>query len=118
MTDERTILERAIERFQPESGIVDRVYERRDRRQRTQRIAAATLALLLTAGVVAGLAAVSRSQSEPGHPPPPTLPMRMHNGSIDTFGFTNGVRMLDPRGVGAFVVKCADSCTEIFDASW
>ena len=47
----------------------------------------------------------------------------MHNGSIDTFGIgSNGVRALDarafPHGIGAFVVKCSGSCTEIFDASW
>ena len=122
MIDERGAIERAMQRFQPEPGIVDRVYDRRHRKRRAQRIEAAALGLLLAAGVVGGAVAVSRSRSVPAQPRPSIAPLpRMHNGSIDVFGIlTNGVRALDvrafPDGIGAFVVKCSGSCTEIFDA--
>jgi WD40 repeat protein len=118
MIDERDAIERAIQRFRPEPGIVDRVYDRLHRKQRTQRIEAAALALLLAAGVVGGAVAVSRSRNVPVEPAPPIVLPRMHNGSIDGFGFTNGVRELDADRLGAFVVKCSGSCTEIFDAGW
>ena len=124
MIDERGAIERAMQRFQPEPGIVDRIYDRRHRKRRAQRIEAAALGLLLAAGVVGGAVAVSRSRSVPVQPPPSISPLpRMHNGSIDAFGIgSNGVRALDvrafPHGIGAFVVKCSGSCTEIFDASW
>jgi Tol biopolymer transport system component len=120
MIDERAALERAAQRFQPEPGIVDRIYDRRHRRQRHQRIEAAALALVLAAGVIGGAVAVSRNRAVPAQPSPPTLvPLpRMHNGSIGVFGFTNGVRLFDAHGIGAFAVKCSGSCTEIFDASW
>ncbi len=126
MIDERGAIERAMQRFQPEPGIVDRIYDRRHRKLRAQRIEAAALGLLLAASVVGGAVAVSRSRSVPVQPPPSIAPLpsmaplpRMHNGSIDVFGvLTNGVRALDAEGIGAFVVKCSGSCTEIFDASW
>ncbi len=120
MIDERGAIERAMQRFQPEPGIVDRIYDRRHRKRRAQRIEAAALGLLLAAGVVGGAVAVSRSRNVPAQPPPSIAPLpRMHNGPIDAFGIlTNGVRALDAEGIGAFVVKCSGSCTEIFDASW
>ena len=124
MIDERGAIERAMQRFQPEPGIVDRVYDRRHRKRRAQRIQAMALGLLVAASVVGGAVAVSRSRNVPAQPSPSIAPLpRMHNGSIDVFGIlTNGVRALDvnasPGGIGAFVVKCSGSCTEIFDASW
>jgi Tol biopolymer transport system component len=121
MMDERAAIERAIERFQPESGIVDRVYDRRRRKQRIRRIGTAGLALILTAALIAGVVTVSRSRSVPAGPRPPTFrPMPLlNNGAIDGFGITtDGVRVLDRDGLGAFVVKCSGSCTWIPSASW
>ena len=70
MMDERAAIERAIARFQPESGIVDRVYDRRRRKQGIRRIGTAGLALILTAALIAGVVTVSRSRSVPAGPRP------------------------------------------------
>lgn len=45
MIDERAELERAIRRFRPDPGIVERVLERRRRQQRNSRVAAAIVAV-------------------------------------------------------------------------
>ena len=74
MMDERAAIERAIERFQPESGIVDRVYDRRRRKQRIRRIGTAGLALILTAALIAGVVTVSTIAQRPGRSPASDLP--------------------------------------------
>jgi hypothetical protein len=73
MIDEREHLERALRRFRPESGIVERVYRRRDRKQRNQRIAAAVVGLIL-AGTAWGVLARSflSHGPVPADEPPPT----------------------------------------------
>jgi hypothetical protein len=45
MIDERDLLERALGHFEPESGLIDRIYGRRDRRRRVQRIAAGAVGI-------------------------------------------------------------------------
>jgi Tol biopolymer transport system component len=115
MNDDRTVIEQAVRQLRPAPGILDRIYERRRKRQRNQRIAAATVALAVVALVVASAVALGREASAPRVSPAGSL--RMHNGSIDVFGFTDGVRTLDQDGKGRFVVKCG-SCTKVDFASW
>jgi Tol biopolymer transport system component len=45
MIDERDLLERALRRFEPEPGFTDRVFRRRDRKRRNQRIAAGVVGI-------------------------------------------------------------------------
>jgi outer membrane protein assembly factor BamB len=52
MIDEREALERAARRSSPEAGIVERVYRRRDRKRRNQRIVAAAVAVIVAVAAV------------------------------------------------------------------
>ena len=49
MIEERVLLERAIRSVKPEPGLTDRIYRRRNRKRRNQRIATAVVALVLAA---------------------------------------------------------------------
>jgi Tol biopolymer transport system component len=72
MIDDRDALERTQSWFHPEPGIVKRVYRRRERKQRNERIGAAVIALVLVAGPI-GLAASSfRKGPVTAHPGPST----------------------------------------------
>src|SRR5437879_2830344 len=117
MIDERVELERAVRRFRPEPGIVERVFERRRRQQRNSRIAAAIVAVVIFGATVGGAVAVLRSKTVPVHEPPVGA-IQMHNGPIDVFGWIHGIRAIGTDGVGAFIVRCFGDCTEIGGASW
>jgi WD40-like Beta Propeller Repeat len=117
MMDERAELERAIRRFRPDPGIVERVLERRRRQQRNSRVAAAIVAVVIFAVTVGGAVAVLRPRTVPVHEPPVGA-VQMHNGPIDVFGYIGGIRAIGTDGFGAFVVRCGGSCTEIAGASW
>jgi WD40-like Beta Propeller Repeat len=117
MIDERIELERAVRRFRPEPGIVERVFERRRRQQRNSRIAAAIVAVVIFGATVGGAVAALRSKTVPVHEPPVGA-IQMHNGPIDVFGYLGGIRAIGTDGVGAFVVRCFGDCTEIGGASW
>jgi Tol biopolymer transport system component len=124
MNDEKTALERALQQLRPEPGIVERVHLRRHRKQRNQRITAGVVALALVAAIVAGALAINGSKDRSVAPPtigPRVLP-KMHNGSIDGFGYgngnTNGVRAIGTSGHGPFVAKCGGPCTKINAAAW
>jgi hypothetical protein len=45
MIDERDLLEQALRRFEPEPGLTDRIYRRRDRKRRNQRITAGVVGI-------------------------------------------------------------------------
>jgi hypothetical protein len=45
MIDEQALLEQAARRFEPEPGLTDRIYRRRDRKRRNQRIAAGVVGI-------------------------------------------------------------------------
>jgi Tol biopolymer transport system component len=52
MIDERDFLERALRRFEPEPGLTDRIFRRRDRKRRNQRITALVVGIaVFVAGV-------------------------------------------------------------------
>lgn len=52
MIDERDLLERALHRFDPQPGLADRVYRRRDRKRRNQRIAAGVVGIAVFVAAV------------------------------------------------------------------
>ncbi len=117
MIDEGAELERAIRRFRPDPGIVERVLERRRRQQRNSRIAAAIVAVVIFAATAGGAVAMLRSKTVPVHEPPVGA-VQMHNGPIDLFGYLGGIRAIGADGTGSFVVRCFGDCTEIGGASW
>ena len=55
MIDDRELLEDAMRRFVPEPGLVDRVLQRRERKQRNQRIAATCVGVGVVLAVAIGI---------------------------------------------------------------
>jgi hypothetical protein len=77
MIDERDLLERALRRFEPEPGLTDRVFRRRDRKRRNQRIAAGVVgfAIFLAAIALVAISPIDRSVTPGGGgEPQPTGP--------------------------------------------
>jgi hypothetical protein len=52
MIDERDLLEEALRRFEPEPGLTDRIYRRRDRKRRNQRISAGLVGIAVFVAAV------------------------------------------------------------------
>jgi WD40 repeat protein len=52
MIDERDLLEQALRRFEPEPGLTDRIYRRRDRKRRNQRIMAGVVGIVVFVAAV------------------------------------------------------------------
>lgn len=71
MIDEQDLLERALRRFEPQPGLVDRVYRRRDRKQRNRRIAAAVVGISVTLLTLASLVRAFRTVESPADQPTP-----------------------------------------------
>src|SRR4029450_3985971 len=71
MIDERDLLERALHRFEPQPGLTDRVYRRRERKRRNQRIGAVTLAIILALVSFAALTRAFRTAERPADEPTP-----------------------------------------------
>ena len=71
MIDERDILERELRRYEPEPGLAQRVYRRRDRKRRNQRIGAGVLGVIVALGSAAVLARSMASQHLPETTPKP-----------------------------------------------
>jgi dipeptidyl aminopeptidase/acylaminoacyl peptidase len=71
MIDERDLLERALQRFEPQPGLTDRVYRRRERRRRNQRIGAGALAIILALVSFVALTRAFRSAERPADEPTP-----------------------------------------------
>jgi hypothetical protein len=59
MIDERELLEHAMRRFEPEPGFTDRIYHRRDRKRRNQRIAAGVVGIAVFVAAVWAVTSVS-----------------------------------------------------------
>jgi hypothetical protein len=66
MIDERDLLEQALRRFEPEPGLTDRIYRRRDRKRRNQRIAAGVVGIAVfvgAVGIVTSVSSLDRSET-------------------------------------------------------
>jgi YD repeat-containing protein len=70
MIDERDLLERALHRFEPQPGLTDRVYRRREQKRRNQRIGAGALAIILALVSFVALTRAFRSAERPADEPP------------------------------------------------
>src|SRR6185295_13243379 len=71
MIDERNLLERELHRFEPQPGLTNRVYRRRDQKQRNRRIRAGVLGLAIAIGVGwLGVNAIRSTPSVPANDPP------------------------------------------------
>ena len=71
MIDERDLLERALHRFEPQPGLTDRVYRRRERKRRNQRIGAGALAIILALVSFVALTRAFRTTERPADEPTP-----------------------------------------------
>ena len=90
MNETRDLLERVGERFPFSDESFERLLRRRDRIQRNRRIAAATLALILTAiGIGVGIRFVALDRSMPAEP------TDVRNGELSFVGDGN-LRLVDP----------------------
>jgi hypothetical protein len=66
MIDERELLEQAVRRFEPEPGLTERVYRRRDRKRRNQRISAGVVGIAVFVAaiwIVTGVSSLDRSDT-------------------------------------------------------
>jgi TolB protein len=71
MIDERDLLERALLRFEPQPGLIDRVYRRHEQKRRNQRIGAGALAIILALVSFVALTRAFRSAERPADEPTP-----------------------------------------------
>jgi hypothetical protein len=79
MIDERELLEQAVRRFEPEPGLTERIYHRRDRKRRNQRIGAGVLGIAAFALAAIGFVRLLGSERGPviapaGSPSPTASP--------------------------------------------
>ena len=100
-------------------GSFERLLDRRDRRKRNQRIAAAIVGIAAALAVALTGASLLRSESRPAGPNPgPSV----RNGEItvaDYPGDGDGLRAIDPAdGTVHQLVTCVDTCYEIRGAEW
>ena len=100
MTDDRDQLERTLTWFQPEPGIVNRVYQRRRRKQRNERLGAGVLALALAAGAVALAASAFRTRPVPVGPRPAVPQGRIAFVSQGEGHPTDRIYTIEPNGTG------------------
>jgi WD40 repeat protein len=92
MTDHRALLEQTRDRFPEPSMPVERIYRARDRRRRSQRVAAGVVGLAIAVAAIVVGSSVVRSGDEPPHVPASQLPTgRIALPTGDT------VMLLDPR---------------------
>jgi hypothetical protein len=92
MTDHRALLEETRDRFPEPSMPVERIYRARDRRRRSQRVAAGVVGLAIAGAAIVVGSSVVRSGDEPPHVPASQLPTgRIALPTCDT------VMLLDPR---------------------
>jgi Tol biopolymer transport system component len=71
MIEERDLLQRALRAFEPQPGLTDRVYRRRERKRRNQRIGAGALAIILALVSFVPLTRAFRSAERPADEPTP-----------------------------------------------
>jgi Tol biopolymer transport system component len=71
MIDERDLLERALLGFEPQPGLTERVYRRREQKRRNQRIGAGALAIILALVSFVALTRAFRAAERPADEPTP-----------------------------------------------
>ena len=77
MIDERELLEREVERFTPDPGMVERVGRRRERKVRRQRVTAGALGVAIAIAVsVAAVTILQDPNPDSGITPPPEVDAR------------------------------------------
>ncbi len=98
MIDDRVLLERALRRFEPEPGLTDRVFRRRDRKRRNQRIAAGMvgIAVFLAAIALVSISLFDRTLT-PGGGGNPSRPGRPRPRSRPKPQASSACRPLEPR---------------------
>src|SRR6185436_9665267 len=74
MIDERDLLERVLHHFEPQPGLTDRIYRRREQKRRNQRIRAGALAIVLALVSFVVLERAFRSADRPAEPTPRPAP--------------------------------------------
>ena len=89
MIDERDILERELRRFEPEPGLAQRVYRRRDRKRKNQRIGAGAVGVIAALVTAVVLARVIESDHVPVTPPKPL-------GAVEVLSAGDSVVARDP----------------------
>src|SRR4029450_2884870 len=99
MIDERDLLERALHRFEPQPGLTDRVYRRRERKRRNQRIGAGALAIILALVSFVALTRAFRAAERPADEPTPR-PQGIFSevGGWIAAGTTEGIWGVNPTG--------------------
>ena len=121
MIDQRELLERAVRRFEPDPGLTDRVYRRRDRKRRNQRTTAGVVGIAVFVAaiwVVATGMPFDQSQTEgvPGGKEPdrarldrPRQPAPLMTGFEGGFG-SSGVKSEGARGGRIFRIGSGPLC--------
>ena len=104
MIDERDLLERALHRFEPQPGLAERVYRRRDSKRRNQRIRAGALGLAIALAV--GWLGVNAIRSTPPVPADDPTPTPASVGSL-AYALDGDIYVADPDGTNA--VKISDA---------
>jgi hypothetical protein len=101
MIDERDLLERALHRFEPQPGLTDRVYRRRERKRRNQRIGAGALAIILALVSFVALTRAFRTTERPADEPTPR-PEGIFSevGGWIAYGDEEGIWAVNPTGPG------------------
>jgi hypothetical protein len=97
MIDERDLLERALHGFEPQPGLTDRVYRRREQKRRNQRIGAGALAIILALVSFVALTRAFRTTERPADEPTPK-PQGIFSevGGWIVYGDKQGIWAVDP----------------------
>jgi Tol biopolymer transport system component len=96
MIDERELLEQALRAFEPQPGLTDRVYRRRERKRRNQRMGAVTLAIILALVSFAALTRAFRTAERPADEPTRPQGIFSEVGGWIAYGTTEGIWAMNP----------------------
>ena len=80
MIDERELLEQAVRRFESEPGLTERIYHRRDRKRRNQRIAAGVVGIVVFVAavwIVTSAGSFGRSKTPAASEPTVSVPREL-----------------------------------------